>query len=313
MHNTRGMGASLVLGALVAAAGLLLAGCGEKADGARPGKIRVVATTGMVADLARNVGGEHVTVTALMGAGVDPHLYKASARDLDRLRGADLVLYNGKGLEGKMGDILVKFARKKPVVAVTDAIADSRLLEPEELEGHYDPHVWFDVALWAETLDVVAKGLAEADPGRAEEFRRNAERYKKELQQLHAEVKEQLASIPKERRVLITSHDAFRYFGRAYDLEVRGLQGISTVDDPGVKDVRDLAAMIVQRGIKAVFVETSVSPKAIEAVKEWAGKQGHAVTIGGTLYSDAMGDTPPDDTYVGMVRSNVRTVVNALR
>jgi manganese/zinc/iron transport system substrate-binding protein len=282
-------------------------------DGAHPGKVGIVATTGMVADLARRVGGDRVDVTALMGPGVDPHLYKASALDLDRLRAADVVLYSGKGLEGKMTDVLVRLARRKAVVAVTDGIDDARLLEPAELEGHYDPHVWFDVSLWAETTPVVANALAAADPAHAAGYRARAAAYADELRALHDEVKRDLATIPRARRVLITSHDAFRYFGRAYDLEVRGLQGISTVSAPGVKDVEQMAQLIVDRGIKAIFVETSVPPKAIEAVREWVGRRGHEVAIGGTLYSDAMGDAPPEDTYPGMVRANVKRIVEALR
>jgi len=295
---------------LVAAA--LAAGC-NNADGARSGKINVVATTGMVADLARVIGGEQVDVTALMGPGVDPHIYKASARDLDRLRAAQLILYNGRHLEGRMGDVLIKVARKKPVVAVTEAIPDEKLLEPPELDGHYDPHVWFDVSLWAETTTVVAAALAELDPAHAALYHERARVYKTQLLDLHADVKRELATIPRKRRVLLTSHDAFRYFGRAYDLEVRGVQGISTVDAPGVKDIQEMADLIGQRGIKAIFVESSVPRKAIEAVQIWVRRKGHDVVIGGTLFSDAMGDKPPTDTYVGMVRANVRTVVDALR
>jgi manganese/zinc/iron transport system substrate-binding protein len=290
-----------------------LAACERHADGAHAGKVRVVATTGMVADLARAVGGDRVDVDALMGPGVDPHLYTASAGDLDRLRGADLILYNGRQLEGKMTDIFISLARKRPVVAVTDRIPDGKLLEPPELAGHFDPHVWFDVSLWAETPQVVADALAELDPPHAEDYRARAARYREELLALHAEVKEALATIPKERRVLITSHDAFRYFGRAYDVEVRGLQGVSTALDAGVKDVQEMVDLICTRRIRAIFVETSVSPAAIEAVRKWVEERGHEVRIGGRLYSDAMGDRPPEDTYPGMVRKNVSMIVEALR
>ncbi len=298
--------------ASVLALAALTCGCGETAD-ARPGAVRVVATTGMVADLARVIGGQQVEVTALMGPGVDPHLYKASALDLDRLRGAHLVLYSGLGLEGRMGDLLAKLARRRPVVAVAEALDPARLLEPPELEGHFDPHLWFDVGLWAETTTVVAEALAEVAPAHAALFRSRAAAYRTELKALHEEVKRELATIPAGRRVLLTSHDAFRYFGRAYDLEVHGLQGISTVDDPGVKDIREMAELIATRRIRAVFVESSVSPKAIRAVHEWVRRRGHELKIGGTLFSDAMGDTPPADTYVGMVRANARTIVEALR
>jgi manganese/zinc/iron transport system substrate-binding protein len=299
-----------------AAAFLLLAalvgGCGEVAD-ARPGTLRVVATTGMVADLARVIGGDEVEVIALMGPGVDPHVYKASALDLDRLRGARLILFNGLGLEGRMGDLFVKLAHKQAVVAVTESVDPARLLEPPELEGHFDPHLWFDVGLWAETTTVVAEALAELAPAHAALFRSRAHAYRQELRALHEEVKRELATIPARRRVLLTSHDAFRYFGRAYDLEVRGLQGISTVDDPGVKDIQEMAELIGKRGIKALFVESSVSPKAIQAVHEWVRREGFDIKIGGTLFSDAMGDAPPTDTYIGMVRANTRTIVEALR
>ena len=289
-----------------------LAACGESESATNPtGKVRILATTGMVADLAKVVGGEHVEVEALMGPGVDPHLYAASAGDIRRLRRADVVLYNGKMLEGKMGDILVKLARSKAVFAVTDAIPDDELLEGGT--GHYDPHVWFDVALWSQGCAVVAEALGSVDAKHKADFDANARAYVERLQKLHQEVKQALAAIPKARRVLITSHDAFRYFGRAYDIEVLGLQGISTVSAAGIKDIQVMAELIVKRGIKAIFVETSVNDRAIKAVQRAARANGHEVGIGGTLFSDAMGGTPPEDTYVGMVRSNVKKIVRALK
>ena len=292
-----------------------LAACAEgNATTARSGKVRVVATTGMVADLAKKVGGDLVEVEALMGPGIDPHLFKADLSDLARLKEADLILYNGLGLEGKMGDTFVMMARQgRQVVAITEDLPRDRLLEPEELEGHYDPHIWFDVALWAATLPTVAAALGRVDPANEEAYTQRANAFAAELRALDDEARKALATVPKQRRVLLTSHDAFRYFGRAYDLEVHGLQGISTVQDAGVKDIQDMAAMISERGIKAVFVETSVNPRAIEAVQQAVRSKGGAVEIGGELFSDAMGDHPPVDTYIGMVRSNVETVVNALK
>jgi manganese/zinc/iron transport system substrate-binding protein len=293
----------------------LLAACSGGADGAKSeGKILVTATTGMVADLARVVGGDDVVVRALMGPGVDPHLYKASAQDLDRLREADLILYSGLNLEGKMADVFVSMARRgKTVVAVTETIPEERRLEPPELEGHYDPHVWFDVSLWAEAVAPVAEALSQKDPSKSALFRDRAAAYRAELLKLHEEVKAAIATVPKERRLLVTSHDAFRYFGRAYDIEVTGLQGISTVTEAGVADVQRVVDLVTSRKVKAVFIETSVNPKAVEAVRAAAKRQGHEVAEGGTLYSDAMGDRPPEDTYVGMVRANVNTIVGALR
>ena len=292
---------------------LFLTGCtGEDANAAfQPGdKIKVVATTGMVADVAREVGKGHVTVTALMRAGVDPHLYKASADDVGKLQGAHLIIYNGKGLEGKMGDLFVKLARKRPVVAVTDEVPQERLLD----DGmHYDPHIWFDLELWAETPAVVAVALAEIDPEHKAVYEANAKAYRAAILKLHEKTKTELATIPKTRRVLVTSHDAFRYFGRAYDVEVHGLQGISTVDEAGVRDVQRIVSLVVDRKVKAIFVETSVSPRTIEAVQSAVRARGHEVKIGGTLFSDAMGESHPDDTYLGMVRANVRVLMESLK
>ena len=288
----------------------VLLGCAQAIEGGDG--VRVVATTGMVADLARVIGGDLVTVDALMGPGVDPHLYKAAPSDLRKLRAATLVLYSGKGLEGKMADVFVKLARNTKVVAVTEEIGDDRLIDAEQ--GHWDPHVWFDVALWSRCALVVGEALAEVDPDHAADYRAAAKKYAARLKDdVHPWVKRQIAGIPADRRVLITSHDAFRYFGRAYDMEVKGLQGISTSSLAGVKDVEEMVDMIVARKIKAIFVESSVSPKAIEAVRESVQARGHAVVIGGELFSDAMGDHAPEDTYVGMVEHNVKTLVRALR
>jgi len=292
------------------------AACSSDSDASsrRPGgKFRVCATTGMVADLARVIGADRVEVDALMGPGVDPHLFKASAGDVDRLRRADLILYSGLNLEGKMGDLFVQLKGQRHVAAATEGIPPEKLLEPPELSGHYDPHVWFDVGLWAETAPAVARALAAVDPAHAADFDARAAAYRDELERLDAEVRAAVATIPKERRVLVTSHDAFRYFGRAYDMEVTGLQGISTVSEAGVRDVQRVVDLVVARGIKAIFVETSVNDAMIQKVRQAVGERGHEVRLGGRLYSDAMGDHPPEDTYPGMVRANVRQIVEALK
>ena len=274
--------------------------------------IDVVCTTGMVADLVRRVGGEHVRVTALMGEGVDPHLYKPVPGDVRRLGEADLVFYSGLHLEGKMSDVFVRLARRKPTFAVTEYVPEEKVLETEE--GAYDPHLWFDVSLWSEAVAVVRDVLAGFDPKHAGDYEKNAAAYREELAGLHAYAKEQIATIPKGRRVLVTAHDAFRYFGRAYDIEVKGIQGISTEAEASVAEVNALVNFIVERGIKAVFVETSVSDRNMRALLEGAARKGHKVEIGGTLYSDAMGkEGTPEGTYVGMVRHNVDTIVRALK
>jgi manganese/zinc/iron transport system substrate-binding protein len=276
-------------------------------------KIRVVTTIGMITDLVSNIGGERLQVTGLMGPGVDPHLYKASEGDVIRMAEADLVFYNGIHLEGKMAHIFEKMENRVATAAVTSGIDRSVLLAPPEFQGAYDPHVWFDVSLWIKAGEFVRDFLADFDPSYEESYRANAERYLAELARLHAYVQERASELPPEKRVIITAHDAFNYFGRAYGFEVRGLQGISTTAEAGTADVQSLAHFIVERGIPAIFVETSVSPRAIQALQEAVRSRGFRVEIGGNLYSDAMGSPgTPDGTYVGMVRHNIDTIVEAL-
>ncbi len=312
----------LTLGGALAGTAAVLSGC-ETGNAARSQgstgdlagrKIRVTATVGMVADTARRVGGERVEVTQLMGAGVDPHLYKASQGDIARLTEADVILYNGLLLEGKMGDIFVKMARSKPTVAVSEAIDSKLLREPPEFQGHYDPHIWFDVELWSQTIPPVVAALSELDPSNKSLYADNGDKYRAELQELHGWCKEQISSIPERQRILATAHDAFGYFSRAYGIEVVGLQGISTSSEYGVEDIRRMVELITSRGVKAVFVESSVPKRSIEAVVEGCKAQGHPVVIGGELFSDAMGEPgTPAGTYPGMVRHNVETIVQALK
>jgi manganese/zinc/iron transport system substrate-binding protein len=282
----------------------------QKYTGSYP--IEVVCTIGMVADLAKNVGGEHVAVTSLMGAGVDPHLYKASPADVARLEAADLILYSGWHLEGKLADLLARMSRRRPTVAVAEQIDESRILTDEH--GAHDPHLWFDVSLWSEAARATKEALCQFDPSHAADYETNLTAYQARLAELHAYAREQLATIPPDQRVLVTAHDAFRYFGRAYRLEVRGIQGITTDSEAGVRQVNELVDFLVERKIKAVFVESSVADENIRALLEGAAAQKHAVRIGGELFSDAMGaaDTP-EGTYEGMVRYNVDTIVKALK
>lgn len=275
--------------------------------------IESVSTVGMVADIVRNVGGTHVNVSQILGSGVDPHLYKPTRDDVQKILSGDIVFYCGLMLEGKMADTLVKVGRKKPVFAVTELIEKSSLLEPDEFKGHYDPHVWMDVAAWSECVDAVAGALTDFDPSHAEDYRANAERYRQQLQQLHEYGIESLGSIPVESRVLITSHDAFNYFGRAYGLEVLGVQGISTESEAGLQRVNELVDTIVDRKIKAVFVESSVSRKNIDALIEGAKSRDHDMSIGGELFSDAMGEQGSyEGTYIGMLDHNITIATRAL-
>ncbi len=302
---------------LSAAIALVLTGCAtpvarsQEDLSRRP--IRAVTTIGMISDIVRNVGGQRVQVIGLMGPGVDPHLYKATEGDVIRLLEADVVFYNGLHLEAKMGDVLERMRSRTRTVAVTDCIDRSLLLAPPQFEGAYDPHVWFDVTLWMKAVECVRDTLMDMDPGSADLYRANAQAYLAQLADLHAYVQAQAARLLPEQRVLITAHDAFNYFGRAYGFEVRGLQGISTATEAGTADVQHLADFIAQRKIRAIFVESSVSPRTIEAVQAAVQARGFNVRIGGQLFSDAMGNPgTPEGTYIGMVRHNIDTIVRAL-
>lgn len=292
-----------------------LPGCtGGEESASDDGRLRIACTTGMIADAVQHVAGDRAIVNSLMGPGVDPHLYKATQGDLRRLTDADIIFYNGLHLEGKMGEILEKVGRMKPVIAVAESIPESQLINTTAFAGAHDPHLWFDVALWSEVVAYIGETMQQQDTSHADQYRENALHYQEELRQLHGRVREQIATIPASQRVMITAHDAFAYFGRAYDIEVRGLQGISTVSEYGLKDVAELVDFIVERKIRAVFVESSVPPKALEAVVEGCAASGHEVRIGGTLFSDAMGEEgTPEGTYTGMVEHNVRTIVGSLK
>ena len=278
-----------------------------------PGKYSVVTTIGMITDIVQNVGGDRVEVIGLMGPGVDPHLYKASAGDVQKLNSANLIFYNGLHLESKMADILAKMSGNTKTVAVTEAVDRILLLTPPEFDGQYDPHLWFDVTLWMKAVGTVRDTLSEFDPDNALQYWSNAERYFAKLTELHTYVKTQAERVPSEQRVLVTAHDAFNYFGKAYGFEVRGLQGISTATEAGIADVQELATFIASRRIPAIFVESSVSPRSLEAVKAAVKSKGFNVEIGGELFSDAMGNEgTPEGTYIGMVRHNIDTIVKAL-
>lgn len=292
----------------------LLTSCGPAENTEQSGQLNIVTTTGMIEDAVRNIVGDSASIQALMGPGVDPHLFKATQGDLKKLTGANIIFYNGLHLEGKMGEVLEKLGNTKPVIAVTSQIEESRLRKVPEFNDSHDPHIWFDVDLWKEAVRQIDLTMQEIDEKNKVYYHNNALRYMIRLDSLHSAVKSEIATIPKTQRVLITAHDAFGYFGEAYDIEVKGLQGISTLSEYGLRDVSDLAQFIADRQIKAVFVETSVSEKAINAVVEGCKQKGVNVNIGGSLYSDAMGAKgSPQGTYIGMVNANVQTIVNALK
>ena len=273
----------------------------------------IVVTTSLVADIVRNIVKDSVDVHSLMGPGVDPHLYKASIGDLRKLVAADYVFYQGLHLEGKLGEVLVKLSRTRPVFALADGLPSNRIIRADEKSGFPDPHIWFDVTLWKALVGLTYEKLAELMPARAEYFRQNTDAYIAQLDSLELSIHRRMDRVPRHKRVLVTSHDAFNYFGAAYNIEVIGLQGISTLAEFGLRDVSDLVKLIVSRDIKAVFVENSVSSKSLEAVVAGASQEGSQVRIGGTLYTDALGDPEgPEGTYIGMMNYNVNTIIKAL-
>ncbi len=295
---------------------LLLAACNGESNNADSEEKEgiVVATTGQIADAVKIIGGEHLQVTNLMGPGVDPHLYKATQSDVSKLDKAEVIFYNGLHLEGQMQDIFNKMAEQKTVTAVAEGIEVSKLLDDEEDSTLHDPHVWFDIELWKEVVETIGDTLVDEYPEHKEDFEANKEAYLVELDKLNQYAKKRIEEIPAEQRILVTAHDAFNYFGKSQGFEVTGLQGLSTESEYGVKDVQNMVSFLVQNNIKAIFVESSVSDKALQAVIEGAKEKGIDVTIGGELFSDAMGaEGTEEGTYIGMYKHNVDTIVNALR
>ena len=308
----------LVSSGIASAAGiaLIFAGCGGKTEtdpnaAAASGKLKVTTTVNMVSDLVREIAGEHAEVSELMGPGVDPHLFKASRGDVDKLKNADVVFYVGLLLEGKIQSTLNKV---ESAYAVTSKIDTKRLDKPEEFEGHFDPHIWFDVTLWVDTVDAVVEGLSKADSAHTADYKKNGEATKAKMNALHEWSLEKVKELPKAKRILITSHDAYNYFGRAYGFKVVGLQGISTVSEASLADVAKMVDFIKENKVKAVFVESSVSPAAIKRISEDSG-----AVIGGELFSDAMGERGKIEhgydvgTYEGMIKHNLSTIVDALK
>ncbi|TYS69179.1 manganese transporter [Sutcliffiella horikoshii] len=299
---------------LLGAISLGLTACSSGVSSDENETIKVTTTIAQIADIVENVGGDKVEVESLMGPGIDPHLYKASQGDLKKLNEADIIFYNGLKLEGRMGEILSKMKDKKATVPVAESVPTDKLLIAEGETDKKDPHVWFDISLWVYAVEEVKETLIKEDKANADLYEKNAEAYIKKLEELDTYAKEQLATIPEESRVLVTAHDAFQYFGKAYGMEVTGLQGLSTDAEFGLSDVRSIVDLLVERNIKAVFVESSISEDSINAVVQGAESKDHTVVIGGELYSDAMGAAGTETgTYLGMFRHNIDTIVKALK
>lgn len=294
-----------------------LAGCAAPPASRAPvvdRQVRVTTTTNFITDAVARIGGDRVVVTGLMGPGVDPHLFRASARDVATLREADLILYGGLQLEGRMGELFGELAERQPTLAITDDIPRDELLAPApEAKEEYDPHVWFDVGLWERACATIAAGLTERDPAHGADYQRNLGAYLAELDALDREIKGLMATVPPERRLLVTSHDAFEYFGRRYGLEVAGIQGISTAAEATTADVERVAAQIAEHRVPAVFVESSVPRQTVDALIASAADRGVAVRVGGELFTDAAGQPgTPEGTYIGMLRANAHWIAAGL-
>lgn len=277
-------------------------------------KLSIVCTTGMLGDAVHNIVGSQANVVSIMEPGVDPHLYKATQGDLKILSDADVIVYNGLHLEGKMGEIFEKLKNRKTILVAADGVSKEKLINSTDFQGAYDPHLWFDVELWSKVANYLGSELSKMTSLNQDSLSTNTNRFIEELKKLDKWVIQELDQIDSSKRVLITAHDAFGYFGRAYHIEVKGLQGISTMSEYGLRDISQLVNFISERTIPAVFVESSVSDRSLKAVVEGCKAKGHEIKIGGTLYSDAMGEKgTAEGTYIGMVKYNVNTIVEGLK
>lgn len=293
---------------------LIIAFVGCKDTSQKDGKIKVVTTTNILADLLSEIGGDKISLQTLMGAGVDPHLYKASEGDVSKLYNADIIFYGGLHLEGKLVDIFEKMKSTKNTVSVGDRLPENQLISSANFASNFDPHVWFNIQFFKQFSQIVTDELSKADNENAEFYAENNKKYQEKLENLETEIKETIATLPKEKRILVTAHDAFNYFGKAYGFEVVGLQGISTATEAGVRDVQNLSEFIIANDVKAIFIESSVPRRTIEALQAAVLSKKHEVEIGGSLYSDALGNPGTEEgTYIGMFRYNVNTIVNALK
>lgn len=292
---------------------IFLFSCKQK-EKSKNEKLHVVTTTTMITDLVKNIGGDKLEVKGLMGAGVDPHLYKASEGDVGTLFNADIIVYNGLHLEGKLEEVFEKMRHQnKTVIAVSKAVDKNSLITSSDFASNYDPHIWFDITNWEIITKFLVEKLSELDAKNALVYEKNGANYLQKLADLKTQITEKINTLPKEKRILVTAHDAFNYFGKAHDFNVVGLQGLSTATEAGVKDVQKLTKFIVDNQIKAIFIESSVPKRTLEALQEAVRAKGNEVIIGGTLFSDALGDPGTvEGTYIGMYTHNVDTIIGAL-
>lgn len=313
MLERRSLIKSLTFGFAAPAIGTGVALLPARQAKAQARKLTIVATTGMIADAVRQVAGSHANVQALMAPGVDPHLYRQTRVDIVAMSRADAVFWHGLRLEAQLEPFLKELGRRKPVAALGEAVPADRLLADEEFKDKHDPHVWMDPRLWLHVVEAARRELTKLAPAEAAAFAANAARHAEEVGKLALYADEVLQSVAPERRVLVSAHDAFAYFGRAYSFVVEGIQGISTESEAGLRRIEELVRLVVERKIPAVFVESSVSERNVQALVEGARARGHQLAIGGELFSDAMGpEGTYEGSYIGMIDHNVTTIARAL-
>ncbi len=298
---------------VVALSAAILLASGMAGAASKSEAIDAVATIGMIGNVVEEVGGACVDVPTLMGAGIDPHTYRATAQDVRTFQSAGIIFFSGYNLEGQLGKVLDRMGESRPVIATAPAsIAPDELIRTQGAYG-IDPHLWMDVSLWAQIVPTIREQLIDLRPDCAERFQANAEGYKKQLTALDGWVEATIASIPEEQRVLVTAHDAFGYYGRAYGIGVAGIQGLSTESQAGIADIQAMAQAVAERNVPAVFIESTINPRTVQAVVDAAEARGQPVEIGGELYSDAMGASGEvGGNYIGMIYSNTRTIARAL-
>ncbi len=298
----------------VIAAILLVAVSCRLEETERKGPLNIVTTTGIIEDVVENIVGDSAEVSTLMGPGTDPHLYKPTPGDIELLDEADVIISNGLHLEGKMADMLEKYGLEKPVIKVSDGIEKAELIKSADFDDSFDPHIWFDTQIWMNGMEYVAKELARIEGDTSGYFVNNFEAYKEQVEELDQSIRSSLASISDSSRVLITSHDAFSYFGRRYGIEVKGIQGVSTLSEVGLKDISNMVDFVIDRKIKSIFVETSTSDKTAQSIVDGAKDKGYELSLDGPLYSDALGEPDSDGgNYIGMIKANVQVIVDGLK
>lgn len=281
---------------------------------ARSGPLHIVTTTGIIEDVVKHIVGDSAEVSSLMGPGTDPHLYKPTPGDIELLDKADVIIINGLHLEGKMADLLKKYGLEKPVLAVSDGIPKEKIIKSADFADSYDPHIWFDSEIWMAGFQEITSRLCALDSTSKDYYQANFSRYKKQVEEMNGWVKTEMDKLNDHSKVLITSHDAFSYFGRCYGIEVKGIQGVSTLSEVGLKDVADMVDFVIEHQIKSIFVETSTSNKTAQSIVDGAKDKGYELALKGPLFSDALGEPDSDGgTYIGMVKANVTMIVKGLQ